>query len=111
VTTTVPSCRTEIGERLHANRLLHECVPGQRECTFVHQIGVSAPQKARVDENDLRSTLGHQSVLFESGDNVVVIAAQSVWSASEFVSVERTRMWKMRPGARPPKTQSAAFAR
>jgi len=33
-------------------------------------------------------TLGHQSVIIEGRDDVVVIAAQSVWSASEFVSME-----------------------
>ena len=32
-------------------------------------------------------TLGHQSVVVEGGDSVVVIAAQSVWTASEFVSM------------------------
>jgi N-acyl homoserine lactone hydrolase len=31
-------------------------------------------------------TLGHQSVLVEGGENVAVIAAQSVWSATEFAS-------------------------
>ncbi len=31
-------------------------------------------------------TSGHQSVLVEGGDDVVVIAAQSVWSATEFAS-------------------------
>jgi N-acyl homoserine lactone hydrolase len=33
-------------------------------------------------------TMGHQSVLVRGGDGVVVIAAQSVWSASEFVSMQ-----------------------
>jgi glyoxylase-like metal-dependent hydrolase (beta-lactamase superfamily II) len=33
-------------------------------------------------------TLGHQSVLIEGGGSVVVIAAQSVWSVEEFVSME-----------------------
>lgn len=31
-------------------------------------------------------TLGHQSVLVDGGENVAVIAAQSVWSATEFAS-------------------------
>jgi N-acyl homoserine lactone hydrolase len=31
-------------------------------------------------------TSGHQSVLVEGGDDVAVIAAQSVWSATEFAS-------------------------
>jgi N-acyl homoserine lactone hydrolase len=33
-------------------------------------------------------TVGHQSVVIEGGEDLVVIAAQSVWSASEFATME-----------------------
>jgi N-acyl homoserine lactone hydrolase len=36
-------------------------------------------------------TSGHQSVPVEGGDDVVVIAAQSVWSATEFASQKRSQ--------------------
>jgi N-acyl homoserine lactone hydrolase len=33
-------------------------------------------------------TVGHQSVVIKGGETVVVIAAQSVWSASEFATMK-----------------------